>query len=231
MSSDSECPNGALHTSPGQRPGTRRPHVSRSEGTPHVPGSSIGVVPLRRSFRTHCFCVIFPGLHPGLVCEAPLGHQLTDDLTMPQSLSNILIHLIWSTRDRHPWLEPSIRDKTHAFLAGAVRQCDCEAYQVGGPADHVHLAIRLARTISVADLVKETKAASSKWLKNQGPQFNSFSWQLGYGAFSVGISQKESLIVYINNQEEHHRTRSFQDEYRDFLKKYGIPCDERYVWD
>ena len=147
------------------------------------------------------------------------------------SFSNILIHLIWSTRDRHPWLEPCIRDKTHAFLAGAVRQCDCEAYQVGGPADHVHLAIRLARTTSVADLVKETKAASSKWLKTQGPQFNRFSWQLGYGAFSIGISQKESLIVYINNQEEHHRTRSFQDEYRDFLKKYGIACDERYVWD
>ncbi len=150
---------------------------------------------------------------------------------MPQSLSNILIHLIWSTHDRRPWLDSITREKTHAFLAGAVRQRDCEAYRVGGPADHVHLAIRLSRTLSVADLVKEAKAASSKWLKTQGPEFADFSWQLGYGAFSVGMSQKESLLLYIDNQEEHHRTRSFQDEYRDFLNKYGITLDERYVWD
>jgi putative transposase len=134
---------------------------------------------------------------------------------MPQSLSNILIHLIWSTKDRHPWLEPGIREKTHAFLAGAVRQCDCEAYRVGGVADHV----------------KEVKTASSKWLKEQDPAFAGFYWQQGYGAFSVGMSQKETLLHYIDTQEEHHRTRTFQDEYRDFLKKYGIDYDERYVWD
>jgi REP element-mobilizing transposase RayT len=151
--------------------------------------------------------------------------------TMPQSLSNILIHLIWSTKDRHPCLEHGIREKTHAFLAGAVRQCDCEAYRVGGVADHVHLAVRLSRTLSVADLVEELKTASTKWLKEQGPAFTSFSWQQGYGAFSVGMSQKEKLLHYIETQEEHHRTRTFQDEYRDFLKKYGIDYDERYVWD
>ena len=100
---------------------------------------------------------------------------------MPQSLSNILIHLIWSTKDRHPWLEPGIREKTHAFLAGVVRQCDCEAYRVGGVADHVHLAVRLSRTLSVADLVKEVKTASSKWLKAQDPAFAEFYWQQGYG--------------------------------------------------
>ena len=150
---------------------------------------------------------------------------------MPQSLSNILIHLIWSTQDRHPWLNLSIRDKTHAFLAGAVRQMDCEAYRVGGVADHVHLAVRLSRTLSVADLVKEVKTASSKWLKEQDPAFTAFHWQQGYGAFSVGMSQKETLLRYIDTQEEHHRTRTFQDEYRDFLEKYGIKYDELYVWD
>ena len=186
---------------------------------------------MRRSFRTHRFYNVFPGFHPGLVCDAPLGQELTVKLTMPQSLSNILIHLIWSTRDRRPCLDPSTREKTHAFLAGVVRQCDCEAYRVGGSTDHVHLAIRLSRTVSVADLVKGAKAASSKWLKTQGPEFADFSWQLGYGAFSVGMSQKEALLLYIDNQEEHHRTRSFQDEYRDFLSKYGIAFDERYVWD
>jgi len=150
---------------------------------------------------------------------------------MPQSLSNILLHLIFSTKDRHPWLEPGIRKKAHAFLAGAVRQCECEAYRVGGVADHVHLAVRLSRTLSVADLVKEIKTASSKWLKTQDPTLTDFSWQQGYGVFSVGMSQKETLLHYIDNQEEHHQTRTFQEEYRTFLSKYGIEYDERYVWD
>jgi len=150
---------------------------------------------------------------------------------MPQSLSNILIHLIWSTKNRYPWLSPGMREKTHAFLAGAVRHMDCEAYRVGGMADHVHLAVRLSRTLSVADLVKEVKTASSKWLKEGDSEFNGFYWQQGYGAFSVGMSQKDTLLHYIDTQEEHHRMRTFQDEYRAFLTKYGIQYDERYVWD
>ncbi len=150
---------------------------------------------------------------------------------MPQSLSHILVHLIWSTKDRRPWLEPSIRAKTHAFLAGVVRQLDAEAYRVGGVADHVHLAVRLGRTLSVADLVKEVKTASGKWLKAQDTLFADFFWQQGYGAFSLGMSQKKNLLHYIDTQEKHHRTRSFQEEYRAFLGKYGIDYDERYVWD
>ena len=108
---------------------------------------------------------------------------------------------------------------------------DCQAYRVGGVADHVHLAVRLSRTLSVADLVKEVKLASSKWLKEQGPEFNGFYWQQGYGAFSVGMNQKETLLHYIDTQEEHHRTRTFQEEYRDVLAKYEVVYDERYVWD
>ena len=95
----------------------------------------------------------------------------------------------------------------------------------------MHLAVRLSRTLSVADLVKEIKVASSKWVKGQDTTVSDFSWQLGYGAFSVGMSQKETLLHYIDTQEEHHRTRTFQNEYRDFLQKYGIDYDERYVWD
>jgi REP element-mobilizing transposase RayT len=150
---------------------------------------------------------------------------------MPQSLSNILVHLIWSTKDRHPWLQPAFRERTHAFLAGAVRQCNSEALRIGGVADHVHLAVRLPRTLAVAELVKDVKTASTRWLKAQNPGYADFAWQLGYGAFSIGISQKEALLRYIDTQEEHHRTRSFQDEYRDFLAKYGVEFDERFVWD
>ena len=150
---------------------------------------------------------------------------------MPQSLAHILLHVVFSTKYRYPWLESGIREKTHAYLAGAVRQCDCEAYRVGGVADHVHLAVRFACTITVADLVREIKTSSSKWLKMQDAKFNDFAWQQGYGVFSVGMRQKDILLRYIDNQEQHHRARTFQDEYRVFLAKYNIEYDERYVWD
>ncbi len=150
---------------------------------------------------------------------------------MPQSLSNILLHLVFSTKDRRPWLETGVREKTHAFLAGTVRQCGCAAYRVGGVSDHVHLAIGLSRTLAVADLVKEIKTASSKWIKGQDARLRDFSWQNGYGVFSLGMSQKETLLHYIDRQEEHHRTRTFQEEYRAFLTQYGIEFEERYLWD
>ena len=150
---------------------------------------------------------------------------------MPQSLSNILLHVIFSTKNRCPLLEKGIREQVHAFLAGAVRQCNCEAYRVGGVADHVHLAVQLSRTLSVADLVKEIKTASSKWVKTQEVALSDFSWQKGYGAFSLGISQKDALVRYIDHQEQHHQMQTFQEEYRLLLKNYGIDYDERYVWD
>ncbi|MDQ0291873.1 IS200/IS605 family transposase [Oligosphaera ethanolica] len=150
---------------------------------------------------------------------------------MPQSLSNILLHLIFSTKDRQPWLVNDLRCKAHALLAGTVRQRDCEAYRVGGTEDHVHMAILLARTIAVADLVQDIKISSSRWLKRQDPSLKVFAWQNGYGIFSIGVSQKEVLQHYIDGQMEHHRTHTFQDEYRAFLRKHGIKYDEKYVWD
>jgi len=150
---------------------------------------------------------------------------------MPQSHACILIHLIFSTKNRTPWIDKTQWGNTHAFLAGVARQCECEAYRVGGVEDHVHLAIRLGRTLAVADLVQELKTVSSKWMKTQKDIPSEFAWQKGYGAFSLGISQKDSLIRYIDGQEEHHRKQTFQDEYRTFMRKYGIEFDERYVWD
>ena len=111
------------------------------------------------------------------------------------------------------------------------RNAECECYRVGGVADHVHLAVRIGRTVTAADLIGELKTSSSKWLKTQSPGLAGFAWQRGYGAFSVGPADLEALRQYIDHQEEHHRTRSFEDEYRGFLKKYGIEYDERYVWD
>jgi REP element-mobilizing transposase RayT len=108
---------------------------------------------------------------------------------------------------------------------------DCEAYRVGGVNDHVHLAIRLGRTISQADLIEIIKTTSSAWIKKQGNSYHSFHWQRGYGAFSIGYSQLKSLIHYIDTQKEHHRKKTFQEEYRELLNKYHIAYDERYVWD
>ena len=150
---------------------------------------------------------------------------------MPQSLSYLLTHIVFSTKDRTPVLDATVRTALHAYLATVARNVDCECFRVGGVADHVHLAVRLSRTLTMAKLIEELKTSSSKWLKIQSPALASFAWQRGYGAFSVGPSDLNALLHYIDTQEEHHRARTFQEEYRAFLTKYGIEYDERYVWD
>ena len=150
---------------------------------------------------------------------------------MPQSLSYLLTHIVFSTKDRTPVLDATVRPALHAYLATVARNVECECFRVGGVADHVHLAVRLSRTITMAQLIEELKTSSSKWLKTQSPALAAFAWQRGYGAFSVGPSDLNALLHYIDTQEEHHKTRSFQDEYRAFLQIYGIEYDERYVWD
>src|SRR5438093_11965426 len=120
---------------------------------------------------------------------------------MPQTLSQVIIHIVFSTKDRHPSLDPAIRPRMHAYLATVCRDCGCEAYRVGGVADHVHMAARLARTISQSDLLEKIKKTSSAWIKTQGAEYNSFFWQAGYGAVSVGYSQVEDLAGYVENQE------------------------------
>jgi len=150
---------------------------------------------------------------------------------MPQSLSFLLVHLIFSARDRTAYLTAQVRPNLHAYLATVARNANCECFRVGGVADHVHLAIRLSRTITLAQLVEELKTSSSNWLKTQSSELMHFAWQHGYGAFSVGPSDLEALTSYIDTQETHHRLHSFQEEYRAFLKRYGVEFDERYIWD
>ena len=150
---------------------------------------------------------------------------------MPQSLSLVIVHVIFSTKERAPLLDAEIRPKLHAYLATVARNAGCEAYRVGGVGDHVHLAIRLSRTLSIADLVEKLKTTSSKWLKPQSPSLGAFAWQRGYGCFSVGPSDLDSLCEYIERQEEHHQRRTFQEEFRMFLEKYRVEYDEAYVWD
>lgn len=121
--------------------------------------------------------------------------------------------------------------KLHAYLAGICRAKGAEAYRVGGTEDHVHIACTLPRTLTQSKLLEETKKASSIWMKQQegGPQ--NFSWQSGYGIFSLGQSQLPTLIQYIDNQEEHHRRKSFKEELLELLEKYDVEYDEKYLWD
>jgi putative transposase len=151
---------------------------------------------------------------------------------MPQSLSAVYLHLIFSTKNRMPFLKDrDVRSEVHAYLSGISRNLDCPAILVGGVADHVHILARQSRTITQADWVKELKRASSLWTKERHPSLKDFAWQSGYGIFSVSQSSVEKVTAYISEQEEHHRTRSFQDEFRTMLTKHGIPWDEQYVWD
>lgn len=150
---------------------------------------------------------------------------------MPQSLSNVIIHLVFSTKDRKECLDEKTLPKLHAYLATTARDQGWECYRVGGVADHVHLALRQPRTGTLSDFTGHIKRTSTAWLRKQGERFSKFHWQQGYGAFSVSASHLDALITYIEQQKEHHRNLSFQDEYRAFLKKYSIDFDERYVWD
>lgn len=151
---------------------------------------------------------------------------------MPQSLANVLVHIVFSTKHRFPFLTGTdIRHEMHAYLGGTCNNLGCRVLTVGGVADHVHILCALSRNISIADLVGEIKRGSSKWIKTKGNMLSKFGWQNGYGAFSVSQSDVERVRAYIAGQEEHHRKKNFQNEYRLFLEEYGVDYDERYVWD
>jgi putative transposase len=151
---------------------------------------------------------------------------------VPQSLGKILVHAVFSTKERRPFLrDKTIREEMHMYLGGILATLDCQPIVVGGTEDHVHLLCVLSGTSNVAEMVKEVKRGSSLWVKTKSPELADFAWQSGYGVFSLGFSQIESLRKYIAGQAEHHRKISFQDEFRKFLKRYEIEFDERSLWD
>ena len=150
---------------------------------------------------------------------------------MPQSFVCLHCHIVFSTKHREQIIPDNVQPHIHAYIAGICNELKSQAFRVGGRSDHVHIACLLPRTLTLADLVKEIKQSSSKWIKDKDPVCKLFEWQSGYGVFSIGESQLSGLIRYIDNQEHHHRERSFQDELLTFLNKYGVEYDERYLWD
>ena len=150
---------------------------------------------------------------------------------MPQSLAQILVHVVFSTKNREPCLDDTSHAELHAYLGGIIGNLDGVLLKAGSVADHIHLLIAHPRTCAPAELVQDIKTSSSKWLKTKAAGYANFHWQGGYGIFSISPTHRPVVERYIANQAEHHRQVTFQDEYRRLLDKYNLQFDEHYVWD
>ena len=150
---------------------------------------------------------------------------------MPQSLSKVYVHITFSTKHREKFIDETIQERLFEYLGGICKGLECYPVQIGGYLDHVHILCTLSRKITQAMLLEQLKKESSKWIKTIHLNYAKFYWQNGYGIFSVNPTEIQTVTQYIQNQKEHHKTRTFQEEFRAFLKKYDIDYDERYVWD
>ena len=149
---------------------------------------------------------------------------------MAQSLAKNTIHLVFSTKDRRPWLRESVRPRVNAYLAGIFQEWESPAITIGGYDDHIHALFLLSKNHALKKVVEEVKKSSSKWIKTLASELSRFSWQAGYGAFSVSESNVASVREYIEHQPEHHRHMTFQDELRQLFMRHGLTVDERYLW-
>ena len=150
---------------------------------------------------------------------------------MPQSLSKVYVQIVFSTKHRKNLIDDAIEDSLYAYLGGICKGLECNPIQVGGHKNHVHILCMLSRKITQMKLLEEVKKQSSKWIKTKGSAYSDFYWQNGYGIFSVNPKEIDVVINYIKSQHEHHRKKSFKDEFIAFLNNYHIEYDERYIWD
>ncbi len=150
---------------------------------------------------------------------------------MPQSLTKVYVHIVFSTKYRHPYITDDIKAELFDYLGGICKNLECYPVRIGGYNNHIHILCILSKKLPLITLVEEVKRSSSKWIKAKSNTFSKFYWQNGYSAFSVNPSQIEIVTSYIDNQEHHHRKKSFEEECRTFFKKYNIDFDEKYVWD
>ncbi len=150
---------------------------------------------------------------------------------MPSTYSNLLYHIIFSTKDRQPLITPALQEELYLYVAGIVRGQNGLPLEIGGVPDHLHLVIRINPDVSVSEIVRLVKANSSKWVNERAAGMGRFAWQRGYGAFTLSFSQLSAVRRYVRSQAEHHRVRTFQDEFVTFLTRHGIEFDERFLWD
>jgi len=150
---------------------------------------------------------------------------------MPQSLSNTLVHIIFSTKNRQKLIDEKIEDKLYSYLGTVCNDKKCQSIIVNGHLDHVHIFCHLHRTVAPSKLLEVLKSYSSRWIKTQGAEYSNFYWQDGYAIYSVSQSNAGSVIKYIKDQKQKHQSKSFQEEYRDFLDAHNVDYDERFMWD
>jgi len=150
---------------------------------------------------------------------------------LAQSLASLHLHIVFSTWRRTEWIDDGVRPELHAYIAGTLRNIKCAVQRMNSVEDHIHILMQLHRTKAVADVLEEIKSSSSRWIKSRHERFADFKWQAGYGAFAVSSSNVAAVCRYIDIQREHHQARSFQDEYREILRRHGVAYDEQYVWD
>jgi REP element-mobilizing transposase RayT len=149
---------------------------------------------------------------------------------MAQTLVSLLVHVVFSTKNREPFITPDIEDDLYAYISGIIRNHQSRCLAINGTADHVHMLVSQSKNIALSDLLEDIKKDSSTWIKTKDAKFKSFYWQVGYAGFSIGQSSVGALTRYIGNQKQHHRKRNFQEELLDLLKKYEVEYDERYIW-
>ncbi len=150
---------------------------------------------------------------------------------MSQSLSNIIVHLVFSTKGRRPLLRDAERGELHAYIAGILKNLDSPLIEINSVGDHIHILFVQSKNHAPAKIIEQVKSSSSGWIKDKGAGYADFAWQGGYGEFSVSLSHVESVRDYIRSQPEHHAKEDFQAEFRRFCEKNGKPLDERFAWD
>lgn len=149
---------------------------------------------------------------------------------MAQSLADIIIHVIFSTKDRNPWIQPDVDTELYSYIHAVCHNLNCLVIQINGISDHIHILLSLDKTITISKLIAEIKSNSSYWIKTKGKNYEDFAWQNGYGAFSVSRPNIDGVIKYIALQKEHHKTMTFQEELLSLLKRAKIKYDEQYLW-
>jgi putative transposase len=149
---------------------------------------------------------------------------------MPQSLVKILVHMVWSTKDRVRIIAPDFEPQLYGYISGIITNNGGRMLIAGGDADHIHILASIGR-IDISELIGDIKRDSSSWIKQQEARYAQFYWQRGYGAFSIGQSQVEAVTKYIRDQKEHHKSQSYKDEFRALCAKYEVEIDERFCWD
>ncbi|MHB9023630.1 MAG: IS200/IS605 family transposase [Armatimonadota bacterium] len=149
---------------------------------------------------------------------------------MAGSYASLYYHLVFSTKDRLPLLTPDVAPRIYEYMGGIIRSQGGISLRIGGVADHAHVLTTIDKTLSFADCLRDLKCNTTNWIKETFPGLQSFAWQEGYGAFTISVTGLERVKAYINRQEEHHRTVTFQEEFLEFLHRHNIPYDPRYIW-